>query len=130
MVDVDRAVELAACRQVERDPLGACARRLYQTELTVDTPHGDSLSPGSSVAPTTVPLIVAGRLWMACALARSSFAGAGTAGALVAASADPGRDAMVAAETAGATASMPARTVTNAKAFRVFRVMNMEINTP
>ena len=121
MVDVDRGVELAAGRQVERDPLGALGRRLYQTELVVCTPHADSRSPGSTVAPTVVPLIEAGRLRIGCALARSSFAGAGTAGAAgvpgVACASEGGDNAMVSAEApaahtiAGAAARPSARAI-------------------
>lgn len=40
--------------------------------------HEDSGSFASSVAPTVVPSIVAGRPWTVCAVARSSLAGAGT----------------------------------------------------
>src|ERR1700723_1125983 len=55
-------------------------------------PQADSRSPGSIVAPPVVPVIAAGRLWMTWALARSSLAGAGTAGTLVAASVGVARD--------------------------------------
>jgi hypothetical protein len=86
-------------------------RRLYQTELTVEPPHEDSDSPGSSVAPTTVPLIVAGRLRIGYTLARSSFAGAGVVGtgAGVAASAPEDR---AGPESAAEAAAAGADTIT------------------
>jgi hypothetical protein len=51
---------------------------LYQTEFTVGCPEqAEVTSFGSSVAPTTVPLRLVGKLRIGSALGRSSFAGVG-----------------------------------------------------
>ena len=65
VVDVDRGVELAAGREVERDPLRAragagCTRRSWSLARRTRI----RLSPVRCVAPTVVPLIDAGKLWI------------------------------------------------------------------
>src|SRR5580700_6326688 len=89
----------------------AGSRSEYQTELVVGTPHADSRSPASVVAPTVVPLIDAGRLWIACAPASASLAGGGVGGGALEGSVvvpSPAAPAASTMATKNATASAPA----------------------
>ena len=77
MIDVDGGVERAPAVRSSAIRCALVSRMLYHTELVVDTPQADCCSPGSVVAPTVVPLMVAGSVPTGCAPASASLAGAG-----------------------------------------------------